>query len=284
MNKVRTNAVDSWIHKALNAKYKSQKDFLKAEFFTVDRSFYVDEKQLHDMQNFLLKTNKTPYESYCEIMYTLTLKDLYEFEALNKTYNDDIDAAIALMEKAGKNGETHLLSNPFNGGIKDCHDCDHALQQKTKFSKLSTLKKVKEMKSSLSTDTYNNALLLGNFYYNITFFGSSRVFYYGAIMDSESSSTDMMSTSYVYKLTDMTLAKKYYTQALKVATTDEQKAKCTYLLSKCERNEWYNNNGNKEGLDFIAFKNFVELKKYANTKYYKEVIAECGYFKKYVTR
>lgn len=284
MNKVRTNAVNSWIHKALNAKYKAQKEFLKAEFFAVDRSFYVDEKQLHDMQNFLLKTNKTPYESYCESMYTLTLKDLYEFEALNKTYNDDIDAAIALMEKAGKNGEVQLLSNPFNGGIKDCHDCDHALPQKTKFSKLSTLKKVKEMKSSLSTDTYNNALLLGNFYYNITFFGSSRVFYYGAIMDSESSSTDMMSTSYVYKLTDMTLAKKYYTKALKAATTDEQKAKCTYLLSKCERNEWYNNNGNKEGLDFIAFKNFVELKKYANTKYYKEIIAECGYFKKYVSR
>ena len=284
MKNIRTNAVDSWVHKTLNAKYKAQKEFLKAEFFAVDNTFYANDTQLHDMQNFLLKTNKTPYESYCESMYTLKLKDLYEFEAITKTYNDDIDAAIVLMEKSGTNGETVLLSNPFNGGIKDCHDCDHALPQKTKFSKLSTLKKIKEIKSNLSTDTYNNALLLGNVYYNITFFGSSRVFYYSAIIDGGSATTDMMSATYVPKLTDMTLAKKYYTQALNAATTDEQKAKCTYLLSKCERNEWYSANGNKENLDFIAFKNFKDLKKYANTKYYKEVIAECGYFKQYVAK
>ena len=281
---IRTITANSWMQKIMNKKYREQKDFLKAEFYNVDQAFYVNEKQLHDMQNFLLKTNKTPYEKYCESIYTLNINQLYEFEAIDKTFNDDIDAAVILMEKAGVNGETILLSNPFNGGIKDCHDCDHAQAQKTKYSKISTLKIMKGMKDKLSTDTYNNALLLGNVYYNMTFFGSSRMFYYCAIIDAGSTMPDMINASFVNKLTDMTLAKKYYTQALDVATSDEQKAKCTYLLSKCERNEWYNKNGNKDGLDFIAFKNFSALKKYANTKYYKEVIAECGYFNKYAKK
>ncbi len=266
---LRNNASYTWMKKTLAKKYHAQKDYLKAEYYEIDYAFYSNEKQLHDMQNQLLKTNKTSYEKYCESIYQFNIYILFEYEAIGKTYKDDLDGAIALMEKAGKNGETTLLSNPFNGGIQDCHDCDHALPQKTKYSKISTLKKMKEMKDKLSTDTYNNALLLGNIYYNITFFGSSRMFYYCAIVDASSSN-----------IIDMALAKKYYKMALDAAKTDEQKAKCTYMLSKCERNEWYNNSGNKN-VDFIAFKNFTELKKYSNTKYYKDVINECGYFKKY---
>ena len=140
------------------------------------------------------------------------------------------------------------------------------------------------MKDKLPTDTYNNALLIENAYYNFTFYGSSRVFYYCPIVDEGSSMSGMISKDQVGNLLNMTLAKKYYTMALTAATTDEQKAKCTYLLSKCERNEWYNSGGSDNGTDFIAFKNFIGLKKYTNTKYYKEVIAECGYFKKYAVK
>ncbi len=281
---LRLVAVNSWIKKVMAKKYRFQKDLLKAEYYEVDHAFYANEKQLHDMQNQLLKINKTSYEKYCESIYQFNINTLYEYEAIGKTYKDDIDAAIALMEKAGKNGETVLLSNPFNGGIKDCHDCDHALLQKTKYTKLSTLKKMKDMKDKLPTDTYNNALLIGNAYYNFTFYGSSRVFYYCPIVDEGSSMSGMISKDQVGNLLNMTLAKKYYTMALTSATTDEQKAKCTYLLSKCERNEWYNSGGSDNGTDFIAFKNFIGLKKYTNTKYYKEVIAECGYFKKYAVK
>lgn len=282
---LRVVAINAWIKNIMAKKYRFQKDLLKAEFYQVDNAFYSNEKQLHDMQSQLLKTNKTPYEKYCESIYQLNIATLYEFEAISKTYNEDIESAIALMEKSGKNGETTLLSNPFNGGIKDCHDCDHALPQKTKYTKLSTVKKMKEMKDKLSTDPYNNALLLGNAYYNFTFYGSSRVYYYCPIIDMGTSYPEGINKIFANNLFDMTLAKKYYTMALNAATTDEQKAKCTYLLSKCERNEWYNNGGGtKEGINFIAFKNFIDLKKFSNTKYYKEVLNECGYFKKYAAK
>ena len=91
----------------------------------------------------------------------------------------------------------------------------------------------------------------------------------------------------------MKTAIKYYTLALSVASNDEQKAKCQYLLAKCQRNEWYNRIAdtrnpwaeNKEGQpDFIAWDGFKSLKQYANTKYYSEVLKECGYFSTYIQK
>jgi hypothetical protein len=281
---LRKTAVSVWIKKTMAKKYRDQKNLLKAEFYQTNLPYYVNESQLHDMQDFLAKENKTPYEHYCESIYAFRPGDLYEFEAINKALRDEVDEAITLMEKAPAGATATLLSNPFNGGIKDCHDCDHSLPQKAKFTKLSTLKKIKEMKDKLSADPYNNAMLIGNAFYNMNFYGSSRVFYGCAVISSEASTKDLMDPAFVNRLTDMTQAIKYYNMALAAATTDEQKAKCYYMLSKCQRNEWYNK-GNGEGdINFEAWPGFKELKKYSATKYFKEVIKECGYFKKYAAR
>ncbi|MCE3260130.1 MAG: hypothetical protein K0S12_1771, partial [Bacteroidetes bacterium] len=281
---LRTQNVSAWLRKMMAKKYRDQKDLLKAEFFGTTETFYLNSEQLHAMQNFLTKSGKTPYEDYCKRVYRLTADDLFEFEAIGLALNDDLDNAIAVMEKAGEKAKTELYSNPFNGGIKDCHDCDHALPQKVKYTKLSTLKKMKEMKDKLPADTYNNALLLGNAFYNMNFYGSSRKFYYSPVVDAEGSTTDMLTKNFSDRIVNMTLPVKYYTMALAAATTDEQKAKCTYMLAKCERNEWYNKTNGNAKTDFIAFKNFVELKKYAATKYYQEVIKECGYFRTFARK
>ncbi|MBA3662876.1 MAG: hypothetical protein H0W61_01520 [Bacteroidetes bacterium] len=283
-NALRKNAIGVWIKTVMSKKYKDQNDFLKAQFYVTTSDYYTSDKDLHAMQSFLLKTKKTPYEQYCQSIYKLGVEDLYEFEAVNKTLEDKTDEAIALFEKAPGAAAGNLLSNPFNGGIKDCHDCDHALEQKTKFTKLSTLKKIKEMKEKLAADPYNNALLLGNAFYSINFYGSSRMFYDCKIMSAESSAIDMIDSIFVKRLTNMTVPKKYYNMALAAAKTDEQKAKCLYMLSKCERNEWYNQGNGNGDVAFVAWNGFKELKKYSATKYYKEIINECGYFKKYAGR
>lgn len=86
--------------------------------------------------------------------------------------------------------------------------------------------------------------------------------------------------------------KKYYLLARKHATTDEQRAKMAYLLAKIERNEFYiqtyfskpDNYGFGADYDDVLvkdWKGFQELRnKYRHTQYYKEVIRECGYFRK----
>ena len=87
----------------------------------------------------------------------------------------------------------------------------------------------------------------------------------------------------------------YYQKALAFAKTSEQKAKCHYMIAKCERNEYYNNyyiQGNvkmspwpSSEINFIAWEGFKTLKsKYSKTQYYQEVIKECGYFKTYVSQ
>jgi ADP-dependent phosphofructokinase/glucokinase len=56
------------------------------------------------------------------------------------------------------------------------------------------------------------------------------------------------------------------------------------MLTKIERNAFYQTPAFKPyEVDFIYFSGFKTLKnKYAHTKYYQEVINECGYFRNYV--
>lgn len=86
--------------------------------------------------------------------------------------------------------------------------------------------------------------------------------------------------------------KKYYTLAQKAAETNEQKAKMAYMLAKVERNDFYSSSyfipneyysGYGNNVMIRKWKGFDELKNnYSDTKYYQEVIAECGYFRKYL--
>jgi hypothetical protein len=267
---VRKEAAGTWMRRAMAEKYRTQGDSLKAEYFRTSNEFYRNPKNLHAMQAIYNKSSHDAYEKYCLQMYEFWPAHLYEFEAIMKTYEDKTDEAIALMDKVEEKG-SELPSNPFNGGIKDCHDCDHRKPEKVKFTKLQMLKKMKEMKSKLSTDTYSNAMLLANAYYNITWFGSSRFFFYNRVMDSETNYEDGIPDYYSKIIHDMTLAKKYYGMALAAAVNDEQRARCIYMLSKCERNE-------SEGQEY-----FAQLKKLPKTKFYQQVIDECGWFKSYIS-
>jgi hypothetical protein len=69
------------------------------------------------------------------------------------------------------------------------------------------------------------------------------------------------------------------------------------MLAKCERNEYYNQQYDPKKdswenetaveyskVNFLAWNGFKNLKNnYSKTKYYQDVIAECGYFKTYVS-
>lgn len=49
-------------------------------------------------------------------------------------------------------------SIPFNGKIKDCYDCDHEAPQQVKYSKLSFLKKMSEMKNHVGNPVRSNSI------------------------------------------------------------------------------------------------------------------------------
>jgi hypothetical protein len=288
---VRTMAAIKWIKGTLADKYKKQQEFVKAVCFANYGEFYADDKNIEALKSFLNKPNKTPFEALYAKQYPLKVTDLLEYQAIALTYANKLDEAVSKMEEGAVS--TVMPGNPFNGRLQDCHDCDHEAPQKIKYTKLSLVKKMKDMEDKIktSTDVYTNAMLLANAFYNMTWYGNARAFYDCNVGNSYNSDG---STSLAIPY-GMTLANKYYSLALSAAKTDEQKAKCQFMLAKCERNDFYSTeyfsqkdsyygeHGDKP--DFKAWNGFVALKtQYANTQFYKEAIKECGYFKTYTRK
>ncbi|HEY6901934.1 MAG TPA: hypothetical protein VI233_14860, partial [Puia sp.] len=291
---IRRSCIGS-INGKLADLYTAAGDKAKAQCFTYNNpGFFANAANTGALKAFLSKPNPTPYEQLCYERSEIKKEDISEFQAIQYTMNDQIDEALAMIKEADSASKTILRGNPFNARIKDCHDCDHEAPQKIKYSKADLIKKLKELKDKIAAgqDVYTNAVLAGNAQYNITQYGNARVFYECKIYGSDHGEPYSIDSPYLAPLTSMKTAIKYYTLALNAAKDNEQKAKCQYLLAKCQRNEWYNKtiyskNGDRIYDDternpaFIEWDGFKALKQYANTKYYSEVLKECGYFRTY---
>lgn len=293
----------AWSRSYLSNLYKEKGNPVMAELFGESRysywndgnSFYDNEKDLQGMKAFLSKSNKTEIENIGAGIYSLKLKDINNFQAVQAAFKNKITEAIEFMKQTDSVQYYKFLGNPFNGSIKDCHDCDHAAYQKKKYTFMDFLTTIKDMQDKLEKkeDVYTNSLLLGNAFYNISHFGNGRTFYEISIVGYGSSPYSFRD-SMKKMITDCSVSKMYYQKALQAAITKEQKAKCVYLISKCERNEYYNNKYNNvrdwwsiedDKINFIAWNGFKTLQKdYSDTKYYQDVIAECGYFNTYVNQ
>jgi hypothetical protein len=246
------------------------------------------------MQYFLQKKTKTPYENFFSNFYQYNINVTYEHEAILNALRGDLRSSLAIFSKLPDSQLIVIRGNPFNNNIKDCHDCDHEAYKGKPYNAKTLVEKMLEIEQKTSGDStaFQNSLLLGNAYYNIGHLGNARAFSEGTIigwaMDGWS-----IDSSYRTLLLSMDNAKKYYQLALTQAVNPEQRAKCHFMLAKCERNEWYKKNFYAKfesyyevenvQKDFDNWSQFFELKKYLDTKYAKEVLQECGYFKKFIT-
>jgi hypothetical protein len=299
----RYQNASSWSRSYLATLYKAAGNPVMTEIFGESRysywndgnAFYDNEKNLLAIKAFLMKSDKTEIEKIGAGIYSLKLKDINNFQAVQAAFKNKITEAIGFIKETDSVQYYNFLGNPFNGNIKDCHDCEHAAYQKKKYSQIEFLNTIKAMQDKLAQkeDIYTNSLLLGNAFYNITHFGNGRTFYEISIVGYGSSPYSFRD-SMKKMITNCEVSKMYYQKAFEAATTKEQKAKCIYLLSKCERNDYYNKKYNNvtnwwsvedDKINFIAWDGFKALKKdYSDTKYYQDVIAECGYFKTYINQ
>mgnify|MGYP003575312514 FL=1 len=299
----RYQNASSWSRSYLSTLYREKGDLVMAEIFGESRysywndgnSFYDNEKNLLAIKSFLEKSNKSEIEKTGEGIYSLKLKDINNFQAVQATFKNKIPEAIAFLKQTDSVQYYKFLGNPFNGNIKDCHDCEHAAYQKRKYTYMDFLTTIKSMQDKLAQkeDVYTNSLLLGNAFYNISHFGNGRTFYENNIVGYGSSPYSFRNTM-KEMITNNSVSKMYYQKAFEAALNKEQKAKCLYLISKCERNEYYNKKYNSinnyweiqdDKINFIAWNSFKALRKdYSDTKYYQDVIAECGYFNTYVNQ
>jgi hypothetical protein len=282
----------------LSKRYQEQGAVLRSECFSSKTAFYTKNENKESMKLLLGKTDKTPFEKAMLRYYPYEQGDLNYHQGLLLVYQEKTDAALSLFEKSGVNAGRPLRANPFNSRINDCHDCDFEAAQTKKYSALTVLKTIKNINTEIAANKnlYTNHLLLANVYYNMTYYGNARDFYQTEITGSNATSAMDIPKEFRAVFTSSAIAEKYYLKARLSARTNAQKAKCTFMAAKCERNskynEVYNDPANEKkyywDIDFntsYALKYFSELAtQYRNNVFYREILQECGYFRSFITK
>lgn len=134
----RYQNASSWSRSYLSNLYREKGNLVLAEIFGESRysywndgnAFYDDEKNLLGIKAFLSKSNKTEIENIGAGIYSLKLKDINNFQAVQATFKNKIPEAVEFIKQTDSVQYYKFLGNPFNGNIKDCHDCDHLAYQK----------------------------------------------------------------------------------------------------------------------------------------------------------
>ncbi len=277
--KVRVEMVYSWTKRMLGMLYKYD---IKGELANPNEAYYHDNYNIKRMKEFM-QGEPSDFEKLLLQIYPIKLEDIELYEGLVLAYAGQLEKAKEHFVNT-KLANEELLSDPFVAGIQDCHDCDHENYQGRKWTRMTTLNRMIQLQQNIirNTDMYYSALALGNAYYNLSYYGNSRVFYQSKLMYSWGNSIDDFHSKF---LNNSNRAKDYYRTALLCAQSDEQRAKCEYLIAKCDRNEFYNFDWVNNEIDFLAWDGFKNLKsKYSNTKFYNDVIRECGYFRTYLSK
>jgi hypothetical protein len=232
------------------------------------------------------KDNKTPLESYALSEFHYTRVDLVEMQAVDLLYHYKLDDALAKLNEDKEAGKELLEADPFIIHINDNHDSDAALKNKTLYTKKQFIQKMIELEKKASKNSKASAqdyFMLANGYYNMSYFGNSRILY-------ETKATHMSEAGFDYGGFSDTgsiymscqKAQDCYDKAMNLATDPEFKAQCCFMAAKCEQNYFFCHKPKDYKGDFKAGKYFADLKDlYLNTQYYQEAIKECGYFATY---
>lgn len=162
-----------------------------------------------------------------------------------------------------------LKTDPFVMHIKDCHDCDHEKYASAKWTHANVAAKLAELDQKVKGGGEAGAeaaLQIGNVLYNMTWYGNARV-----MLDESHQATR-----------DASAALAWYKRAHDMTKNRELKVKAAFFAAKAElgnaltaaQTDVY------AGVDPLPMPKtwFPIVKQYANTKYYKEVLKECGHF------
>ena len=290
----RYNHTVSWSKYYLSSLYKSQGNHVFSEILDPSTNYYINQNNIDKMIEYFTKKDMSSWDSILIGQYEFTLSDLYDYVSIKNTYiyPENLDKAIYFMELSQHSNDT-LDCDPFLGRIKDICECTEGNIPNIRFTKIDLLRRMKDLQLLIAKGerTYEHYLALGNAFYNITYFGNSREFYFNAIINNYGIYIDPLYKSW---LLNSSIANTYFNNALQVANNNEQKALCVYMMSKCERNTFYTERYYEDGYlrdsynqdtNYLAWNGFVKLKnEYSHTSFYKQVIKECGYFKSYISK
>ncbi len=297
------NSVNAYCMQLISDTYVRQGDSLKAELCSRTNHLYYKNNtrvRLERMKDFLSKKDFTAWERYLSQSYSYNLNDILESIVTVKLYEHKFEDALKLLNKIESYNPQELYGDPFIIHIIDCHDCDFELPQKIKYTKKTFLEKMITLSNLIETDKnlkkksefcfeYANGL------YNMSYAGNARLLSECLITNMANEddyfieelnlSADFRSD--FWKLyNDCSEAEKWYAKALYYSSDNEFKAKCTWMIAKCQLQKFYTNTTNpitgSEVYEFDAYKTLKAA--YSNTDYYKSVIKECEYFRDFALK
>jgi hypothetical protein len=169
------------------------------------------------------------------------------------------DFAAAGRALAAAPGQPKLGTNPFVMHIVDCHDCDHEKYADASWTLQSFAEHLAALEQKANgTDeaAAKAAFELGSGLYNMTYSGNARV----VLGESHQSWPDTAA------------AEGWFKRAYELAENRELKARAATMAAKCEaaREE-----------DEFSKTWYPALRSLADTKYEKEVLKECGWYREW---
>lgn len=295
-----------WVKGRLAAKHYVNDQIVLAECLLtgIDSTFFESPRNIEQLLAFMNKPEKTEYENFVMQSYPYGEFDIHDYVGVRLLQSGQPDKALQEFNQASSGFSAFLKkitnkneyedyvrikseADPFLTSIRERDSAEwKAMQGRELFTKLSFTKKLADLYHELERNGGNKAELyfrIATAYYNITYFGNSRRLYQTNIENSGHYDFLYRTLPFPMKALDCSLAKFYYTKALEEAKNNELRARCTFMLARCEQNEFFVNRPEGYDGDFKAGHYFAVLKKdFSNTAYYQEIIRECGYFRTYL--
>lgn len=275
----RYEAVSNEVREKLAKAYIAANRFVDAEFLhpgsiTPDakgKNRWLDAAFIKEM---IARTQKSSTEFDKFVLKSSYTRETLERElALRYLLDGDFATASSFMATAKQKNEL-LHTDPFVIHIVDCHDCDHEKFANAKWTNASFVARLVELDKAAKGNgepAAEAALAIGNAMYNITWYGNARI----VTEDTHQVSSDGKP------------AERWYKKAFDLTKNRELKAKAAYLASKAELATMITaardpNYPYTETSIPTPKTWFPVLKGFRDTKYYKEVLKECGNFSSWV--
>jgi hypothetical protein len=214
---------------------------------------------------------------------------------------EKLDAAVALFDSLPATYDFPLKVNPFNMSINDCVHC--ASYTAASFTRNSFVRKLAEIyQIAQETNSPTDYYLLGNAYYNMTYFGPAY-----EIMNYYRSG---VSYDGFY---DCRVAQSFYDKAMKYAQDTESAAQACFMAAKAQQkvfyvkslaemdqtNYWYDKfivddwsgstltfeqvMGKMQAQGYMSYFKRLEAQ-YRQTRFFQRAIRECNYLNYYVSQ
>jgi hypothetical protein len=265
-----------WGRHKLSARYAAQGKIVIAHCLEPTDDFYNDNGKIESLIDILQKGSDGPSKAFILSVVDLsTIDNLRAIEALNAVGKERYADAVKYI-KLAKAHYSQSCKNPFAAYMNDwttasaiSTDSDSEMTRLAIMEKALAYSTLAKQNSSGSAEAYYR---LGNFRFNIFKYGTSYAF---------SATPSGSANEALYALPAVSLA--YFDSALAKKPSKELKAQIYAMMAKYELYttdyETYNNT-----LPSVQDnKGYKKLKQECSeTEFYKEMIRDCGYFKKYL--